>query len=150
MNLSRTRSLRPALTYLGAAPFLICALCLALGLERAPLIGEPAQAAASYGLTIASFLAGAHWGQHMWVGARSGIDLRLSSVGAALAAWGGYLWLSPAWFFVALIAVFGALLFVDALLRRADLIDEGYFRLRGRVTAIVAAALAVSAAASSG
>jgi len=134
------------LTYAGALPFVACALLPFVGIERLPLPGsgwymQLEDVLFSYGLVIASFMAGTLWA----VGLREpgrGVPplLPLSNVLvlvvfiSALAA--------PGVVALAVQAiVFVLLLWADGRLFAAGLIGRDYWVLRQRVTAIVVPSL---------
>ena len=55
----------PYLTYAGAIPFIFFAVCLVSDIQELPFLGSVKKILSVYGLVISSFLAGAHWGQHL-------------------------------------------------------------------------------------
>jgi Protein of unknown function (DUF3429) len=145
MNSNASDLLR-VLPYAGVMPFVGGALLLLFGVDHVPSLGTVQPVIFSYGLTIVSFMAGVHWGQHV-SGARTGVNLLAMSNGVALAGWFGY-WLLPASYFcLLLIALFLVLLWVDTHLRGHNTIDAKYVTTRTVVTAIVCASLMVVACA---
>jgi hypothetical protein len=136
---SATR-LREFLTYAGAIPFMTGAILLGLSVERIGAF-QMSNVLAAYGLTIASFMAGTHWGHQVAGAASQGYFLYLSSIGAALCAWGAHVVLPERGFLIVLTAVFAALLAIDARLAARGVISQRYWRLRLHITAIVIASL---------
>ncbi|MDD7804284.1 MAG: DUF3429 domain-containing protein [Endozoicomonas sp. (ex Botrylloides leachii)] len=59
------KKISPYLTYAGAIPFIICTVCLSFNIHQILLLGYVEKILSAYGLVILSFLAGAHWGQHL-------------------------------------------------------------------------------------
>ena len=133
------------LTYAGAIPFVVGAFCLGIDIKTLPVFGPVEQIISVYGLVIASFLAGIHWGQHLNATESWKHILPISSNGAAIILWIGFLLLP----FQALIGLFIlAFLFflaIDYRLFQQALIMPDYFRTRSIVSAIVIASLVVSA-----
>ncbi len=134
------------LTYLGAIPFVACALLLALGLTDFPYPGAAGEIVRAYGLVIVSFMAGVHWGQQIASKAETGVNLQLTSIAVALIAWGSHLMVGDAAFAMILMALFAALLAIDFTLYQRGVIDRRYFTVRCIVTAIVISSLGVVAA----
>jgi ATP/ADP translocase len=139
-NLSMTRPL----AFAGALPFLASALFLWSGETQFPGLGSVQNIAASYGLLILAFMAGAHWGQYL-AGLQTRMNLFVISNVVALAGWFAYLLLSPRLFFAVLAALFAALLMIDRNLKAEGLLDAGYVVTRSVVSAIVVLSLAVIA-----
>ena len=140
----QTRPLVTALTYAGGLPFVACAAAALAGAR--PLGLDPIAVARAYSLVIAGFMAGAVWGTAI---PRAGAGLALIALSNVLAL---------AVFFAALapsprvtlgfdLLAFLALLAVDAWARRLGWLSADYLRLRMRITALVAASLAVAWAA---
>jgi hypothetical protein len=138
------RQLIRMLAFAGTIPFVASALLLLLGVEHLPIVGNNERLALSYGLVIASFMAGVHWGQCL-SGARIEINLPVTSNAAALIAWFSVLLLPAPWACLGLMAVFAALYFVDRMLKSASHITADYLRLRLIITTIVCLSLAVIA-----
>ncbi len=131
------------LAYLGTLPFIASAALLAFGVESLPLLRNVLHIVEIYGLVIASFMAGVHWGQALSATTPPPIPLFLSSNIAALTLWGMYLWGTGIAFVWVLVAVFIALLWVDHRLHLKGMLSAGYYALRLRVTGIVCLALLV-------
>ena len=133
------------LTYAGAIPFVVGAFCLGIDIKILPVFGPVEQIISVYGLVIASFLAGIHWGQHLNATGSWKRILPILSNGAAVALWIGFLLLP----FQALTGLFMlAFLFflaIDYRLFQQALILPDYFRTRCIVSIIVIASLVVSA-----
>ena len=134
----------PLYTYLmsaGALPFLISALLLALGIHTLPLLKNVQHLVSVYGLVIASFIAGTHWGQHFKPKHSKVTLLLVSSNIYALLLWISYLVLPLPQFFLALIALFILLLWIDKELYQAQEISAHYFRMRCIISGLVITSL---------
>jgi hypothetical protein len=129
-----------SLPYLGALPFIGCAVLLLLGIKEVTLFGNTAAIMLAYGLTIVCFMAGVHWGQYL-AGARPQVNLLITSNAAALMAWGSFLVLPLALAFWIFAGLFAALFFVD---KQLDL-DPSYLKTRRNVTLIVCSCLMLAA-----
>lgn len=135
----------PYLTYAGAIPFLFSALYLSLDIQSLPLLGSIERILSIYGLVIASFLAGAHWGQHLQIPNNQWIYiLPLFSNAIAIMLWLGFLMLSFKMQMALFVASFTALLIIDYRLYKIDIITRHYFHTRFIVTSIVIASLIIS------
>ncbi len=141
MNTPLTRSLAAA----GAIPFLIGALAPLLGVEIETRRGDIEAAVLAYGLTIASFMAGVHWGTALNSSRPLPVNLFISSNVIALAAWFAYLFASASVAALILAALFAVLLGIDWKLRKADVIDNVYWQTRLWVTVVVIACLVLMA-----
>ena len=137
----------PYLTFAGAIPFVACAFLLMIDVVTVPMLGSVGDVLSAYGLVIASFMAGAHWGNHLdlsddnkWT-----IRLPLYSNIIALGLWLGFLILSASSFIWLLVIGFISLLVIDYNLHRAQIISDVYFKIRQYVTAIVVVSLVVTA-----
>lgn len=122
------------LSYLGIIPFIFCALCLRYGIEVLPLLGSVQVALSVYGLVIASFLAGAHWGQHLHLDSCS---LPLVSNILAVLLWIGFLVLSFKMQMMMFVVIFTLLLAIDYRLLKQGVITRDYFYVRFLVSVIV-------------
>lgn len=131
------------LTYAGALPFIACALLPLFGIDTLPNVGRLDRVAQVYGLAIASFVAGSHWGTYLYKRERCPANLFISSNGIVLAAFFAFLLTGTVITIVVLMLAFAYLLFIDLGLRRADLTTDYYYGMRLRVTLIVLASLAV-------
>ncbi len=133
-----------ALTYAGALPFLACALLPYAGIRDIPLLGSVEQALVSYGLAIASFMAGTLWAARLREPAGNAPPWLLLSNAFVLAAWISAL-AAPAFVALAVQAlVFLFLLWADSRLFAVGLIGRDYWVLRQRISAIVVLALLVA------
>ena len=101
---------------------------------------------ASYGLIIAIFMAGSHWGQHLNLKSASKwrIYLPIFSNINAILLWISYLILSFKLFLIALIISFMFTLFVDKKLFSHNVISKKYFYTRFVATMIVITAIIIS------
>ena len=133
------------LTYAGAMPFIFCAICLSADIQQLPLLGSIEKILSVYGLVISSFLAGAHWGQHLQL--NKGVWSRslpiLSNI-IAVSLWFGFLVLSFKMLMIMFVAVFVVLLIIDHRLFQIGFITSHYFQTRFFVSAIVIISLIIS------
>ena len=134
------------LASLGALPFIACAILSLAGITDLPFLGDPAMVEALYGLTIASFMAGVHWGTALNRDRHLPVNLFITSNIVAVAAWVSVLLAGPGLALVALSILFAYLLFIDHRLFRLEVIDRPYWQTRLWITAIVIACLVVTAA----
>ena len=128
---------------LGALPFLVSSLLLTLGVYNLPLLGSTAEILRSYSLAIAVFMCGIHWGQYLQDTQARNLNLLMVSNVLTLICWLAYLVASFVIYFVIVIGVFIALLWVDYRLHKAGRITARYFRMRLAVTAVVCVSLAL-------
>lgn len=134
----------PYLTYAGAIPFVFCAACLLSGVQEVAILGSVRQALSVYGLIIASFMAGAHWGQHLSMERPWSRALPIFSNIIAVSLWFGFLLFSFEALVVLLMIDFVFLLRIDHGLYRSGKISREYFRTRLVVSSIVVVSLAAS------
>jgi hypothetical protein len=125
------------LALLGALPFVISSLLLALDINSLPLLGSVANLLSSYTLVIAVFMCGVHWGQYLQQPEEHSLNLLLISNILTVLLW--LIWLlSPLHIFLAVaLTVFVILLMIDMRLRLLNVISKSYFRTRMLVTGIV-------------
>ena len=137
----------PYLTFAGAIPFVACAFLLMIDVVTVPMLGSVVDILSAYGLVIASFMAGAHWGNHLDLADNNkwAIRLPLYSNIIALGLWLGFLILSASSFIWLLVIGFISLLVIDYSLHRAQIISHAYFKVRQYVTAIVVISLVIAA-----
>lgn len=137
----------PYLTFAGAIPFVACAFLLMIDVVTVPVLGSVVDILSAYGLVIASFMAGAHWGNHLDLADDNkwAIRLPLYSNVIALGLWLGFLILSASSFIWLLVIGFISLLVIDYSLHRAQIISDVYFKIRQYVTVIVVISLVVTA-----
>ena len=141
MNASLTRILAAA----GAIPFLIGAFAPALGVELVTRHGDIEAAALAYGLTIASFMAGVHWGTALSETRPLPVNLFVSSNVVTVAAWFVYLFASIEAAALLLAFLFAVLLAFDWRLYRSGVIKVDYWYTRLGVTIVVIACLLLMA-----
>ncbi len=132
------------LTYAGALPFIICAFCLAFEIRFIPLLGATEQVLSVYTLIIATFIAGNHWGQHLYMKNKWQYYLPISSNVIVITLWFGFLVLSLKPLITAFVVAFLVLLVIDQRLCRLNLITRQYFQMRCFATAIVISTLVIS------
>jgi len=137
----------PYLTFAGAIPFVACAFLLIIDVVTVPILGSVVDVLSAYGLVIASFMAGAHWGNHLNLADDNkwAIRLPLYSNVIALSLWLGFLILSASSFMWLLVVGFTILLVIDYSLHRTQIISRTYFKVRQYVTAIVVISLVIAA-----
>jgi hypothetical protein len=140
---SKRFNLPAILAGLGALPFLASSLLLTLGVYNLPLLGSTAEILRSYSLAIAVFMCGVHWGQYLQDTQARNLNLLMVSNVLTVICWLAYLVASFVVYFVIVIAIFLALLWVDYRLHKAGRITARYFKMRLAVTAVVCASLAL-------
>ncbi|MGP4849107.1 DUF3429 domain-containing protein, partial [Marinobacter sp. 1Y8] len=135
----------PYLTFAGAIPFVACAFLLMIDVVTVPMLGSVLDVLSTYGLVIGSFMAGAHWGNHLDLAEDNkwAVRLPLYSNVIALGLWLGFLILSASSFIWLLVIGFISLLVIDYSLHRAQIISHTYFKVRQYVTAIVVISLVI-------
>jgi hypothetical protein len=136
--------LSPCLSYSGSLPFVFCALCFTLDARVIPFIGNTDQVLSVYALVIASFIAGSHWGQHLYLNGKWGLYLPTSSNINAIFLWISFLILPFKLLLIVFIISFLASLFIDKKLFQEKCISLEYFYTRTFVTIIVISALIIS------
>ena len=139
------KNIFPYLTYAGAIPFIFCAMCLSIDIRQLPLLGSVEKILSIYGIVISSFLAGAHWGQHLHIQGFWNRALPILSNIIAVLLWLGFLMLSFKMLMAMFVAAFIILLFIDQRLFQIDLITRPYFQTRCIVSAIVVFSIVISA-----
>ena len=121
----------PYLTYAGAIPFALGAIFLNFDITEIPPLGSVEPVLSVYGVMIASFMAGAHWGQHFQIKNRFWhFYLPVVSNIIVLVLWFSFLILSFKIFMAMLVLGFVALLGVDYYLSRINVITHHYFKTR--------------------
>lgn len=136
--------LRPYLMYAGAIPFILCAFCLFVDINSLPILGDVEHVQSAYALVIASFMAGAHWGQHFNLDGEWERRLPIASNIITVAIWIAFLVFGFKAQMVFFCLAFIGLLFIDYRLFKDRHISKRYFQQRTIVTAIVVLALVVS------
>ncbi|MCH2038048.1 MAG: DUF3429 domain-containing protein [Rickettsiales bacterium] len=135
----------PYLTYAGAIPFIFCAVCFSFDIQSLSLLGSIERILSIYGLVISSFLAGAHWGQHLHINKSQWFRfLPIFSNVIAVLLWLGFLVLSFKMQMAIFIAAFVVLLIIDHRLFQMDIITRHYFQTRFFVSSIVITSLIIS------
>lgn len=135
----------PCLIYAGAIPFVFCAVCLSFDIQSLPLLGSIERILNVYGLVISSFLAGAHWGQHLHINKSQWVRfLPIFSNVIAVLLWLGFLVLSFKMQMVMFATAFVVLIIIDHRLFQMDIITRHYFQTRFIVTASVIVSLIIS------
>ena len=139
----------PYLTYLGAVPFALGAVFLTLDILEIPPLGSVEPILSVYGVMIASFMAGAHWGQHFQIN-NSPWHFYLPVVSniIVLILWVSFLMLSFKMLMAMLVVGFIALFAVDYYLSQINVIENHYLKTRLYVTTVVVVCLAVAGVAS--
>jgi len=134
------------LAYAGTIPFVLCALLPWLGLPVVPRLGSTAEIAAGYSVAIASFMAGVHWGTFLYQSARTPLNLLLTSNAVTVGVWLAFLLMPAALSLMVMLGAFLILLSIDIRLAQMNLLTDEYLSMRRRVTGIVVACLAMTAA----
>ncbi|MGB5445972.1 MAG: DUF3429 domain-containing protein [Psychromonas sp.] len=138
------KTISPYLTLAGTLPFVLCAYCFIAGIEVIALLGSTEQVLSVYGLVIASFMAGSHWGQHLSINNQWQRLLPAFSNINAVFLWLSFLVFSFKLFMIALIISFLGSLLIDQKLRQTKIITRTYFWTRCLVTLIVISSLIIS------
>lgn len=133
------------LALFGATPFVIGAFGPIAGFDLATQYGDLAVAALAYGLTIASFMAGVHWGTAISRTDTLPINLFVTSNVLAVVAWLVFLFLAVHLAAIALAVVFLVLLLIDWRLWKAGVINSDYWKTRFWVTVLVVVCLLLMA-----
>lgn len=131
------------LTLAGALPFIAAAALGLAGFDSVAPIGSVERLAVSYGLVIASFVAGTHWGMYLQRQIDGRLNLFVASNVAVLLPWITFLTASAQTVLVTLIVTFLFLFGIDTLLRRGNIIDAGYLTTRLIATLVVCTSLGV-------
>lgn len=132
-----------ALALAGTIPFMACALLPLLGYGAIGQLGPFDELAASYGLAIVCFLAGAHWGIFLSGRSADSLNLFIISNIIFLAAWFAYIGAGTKLAIGTQILVFVTLLFIDLRLRQNLVISSVYFRVRSVATLIAVISLLI-------
>ena len=133
-----------ALAYAGALPFIGCAILPWLGIATLPVIGDCKYISATYGVAIASFMAGIHWGTYLYRSGSLPVNLLLTSNVITLGVWFAFLLTPINVSLAANLVAFAALLAIDYKLAGAGLISDAYMALRRNVTVIVLVSLGLT------
>lgn len=128
-----------ALAMAGTIPFIAAALLPILGLDSLPNLGPLEQVAASYGLAIVCFLAGAQWGTYLAGRYVGSLNLFFISNAIFLAAWFAYIGASIKWALSTQVLALLVLFIIDLRFKKAEVISAAYFRMR-----IIATLVAIS------
>ena len=131
------QKLYKALAYAGAIPFVVCAVAALVGVSVPGPAESLERLAASYGLTIVSFMAGVLWGVHLTSDDAATGHLFVASNAVALVAWAAFLAGPPKLALGVMAVLFLYLLYVDYALCRSGVLTEHYLALRRNITAIV-------------
>ncbi|TPW29267.1 DUF3429 domain-containing protein [Pararhizobium mangrovi] len=137
-------SLPVALAWAGALPFVATMLLILAGVNSVPLLGAPTRIMALYGIVIAVFMAGTHWGHAITRREYGSKALLVESNVVTVVLLAIYL-IAPGYIMFALIAAFLVLLAVDGVLDRQGHLSQGYFLMRVGVTCLVCLCLLVGA-----
>lgn len=131
------------LTYAGALPFIACTGLKIFDIDYVPLFGSVEMIINSYGLLIASFVNGAHWGQHVIVSRQLGKYLAICSNANVIALWVLFLLIPRDLFYIPLIISFILTAMVEKELYAKKIINKDYLQLRTTVTSIVCVSLLI-------
>ncbi len=135
----------PYLMYAGVIPFVFCAICLGFGIRGLLLFGSTERVLSVYGLVISSFLAGAHWGQHLKIGKVCwSFYLAILSNIIAVSLWLCFLIVSFKVLMIIFVALFSILLIIDHRLVLMGFIPADYFKKRFVVSVLVIISLIFS------
>lgn len=133
--------LRNVLAFAGVIPFVVSAMALLSGHRSLPIVGDIEFAVIAYGVIIATFMSGAHWGQHLHLNAPWVITLPIISNLITVVLWFAFLTQAPQFITLHLIIVLVSQLVVDAMLFKYTVIEKSYFITRCLVTSIVSVSL---------
>ena len=134
-----------ALAFVGASPFVFCAVLPWFGIASLPLLGPLDQLANIYGLAIITFLAGTHWSFQLQHASRTPFNLFITSNLVFLAVFFAFVIAELRWSLLAEVLAFLYLLYVDFRLRKADLTAAPYFRVRNIATSLACLSLLIIA-----
>jgi hypothetical protein len=130
-----------ALALAGTIPFIAAAVLPLLGHDSLPYLGPLDQLAASYGLAIVCFLAGAHWGTYLAGRSADSLNLFITSNVIFLAVWFAYIGAGLNTAISIQILALLTLLFIDLRLTASSVISAMYFRVRAVATSIAVVSL---------
>lgn len=132
-----------ALALAGTLPFIACAMLPLFGVASVQYLGALDRIAASYGLAIVCFLAGAHWGTYLCGRSADSLNLFVISNVIFLAAWFAYIGGSVRWAIGIQVLAFLTLLFIDLRLKQSAVISAAYLRVRSVATLITVVSLLI-------
>ncbi len=135
----------PYLTYMGAIPFIACALFLSFDITSLPLLGSVETILSVYSLVIATFLSGSYWGVILIYQVSLSRVLPILTNMIAIYLWVSFLILSFKVLTIVFISIFILLLLIDYRLYQINLFPQQYFQMRCYISTIVIVALIVSA-----
>ncbi len=138
------KNIYPYLTLAGTLPFIFCAYCFIADIDVIALLGNTEQVLSVYGLVIAAFMAGSHWGQHLIISEKWQRYLPAFSNFNAVFLWLSFLLFPFKLFIIALILSFSGSLLIDKKLRQDKVINRTYFCTRALVTLVVILSLIIS------
>lgn len=141
MNTFTQSRLCPFLAYAGAIPFVACAVMMWMGQRDLAGILYVEDVLIVYGLVIATFLNGVHWGTYLYQSERSPLNLFITSNVVTIAIWLVFMTTTLVVTLISQMIAFAILLLIDWWLLRAAVIPASYFRLRFIVTVIVVVSL---------
>ena len=127
------------LAYAGIIPFAFGLYEIVRDLNYFSNLGSPAFLITSYGVLIAVFLSGSHWGTHLALNNRTGTLLALVSNINMLCVWGAWLTLSAKDLIWVIILSLLITLVLDLKLAQEDVITQAYYKTRFIVTMLVCA-----------
>ena len=133
----RKIELASILTYAGAIPFVLAALCMYWDFEKLPIIGDVQKIIHLYGLVIVVFIAGSHWGLSVNLLDKQRMFLLSISNFLTLAIFVSYIWLNSMPFELSLIAILLMLLMIDYWLFFKKVNSQDYVLMRLIVSIIV-------------
>jgi hypothetical protein len=131
------------LAYLGALPFMLCAVMVKLGFNNLILLGDVIYAVNSYALVIVVFMSGIHWGTYLSSNQCNSINLLLTSNTITIFSWLVFLTTPTPIVLVFYCVVFLLLLLIDMKLFSYNIISKKYFITRCVVTSIVITSLLI-------
>lgn len=136
------------LPYFGAIPFIAGAIAILFNFASVPILGDVKNALNVYGLIIAIFMAGAHWGLHLNLNEKDNTawdhKLPICSNLISVFLWFAFIVITPKSLLITFILSFLLLLLIDWRLMKTNLISKQYFKTRLIVTSTVICSLFVS------
>jgi hypothetical protein len=139
------KHIHSVLTILGVVPFIGCALLLHCDITTWPYGGQVATTMNVYGLLIASFLAGSHWGMTLSPGNVAHPFVAFFSNVMVVILWLSYSILSTSAMFIVESVILGVLLMQERLTWGIQRMPAGYASIRLAITILVMVLLLLTA-----
>lgn len=130
-------NIKYALTYLGLLPFFFLSSYIIIFPNPIIINSYAISLFKSYGMIIAIFLSGCHWGQQLSMTGITAFNLAIISNALTIFTWLSYSFLPDKYFLLLLVSVFSLLLLIDKYLFSKSIINKNYFKTRFYVTICV-------------